>query len=347
MFDGLLPEVRDLAVLDDAALVNAAGGWAAVENAACARKLAVMAEIFARRTGLAAGERELWWVDPDAAVAAEMAAAVNISQGMALHQTHRGVALRDRLPSVARLFEKGLVSDWLARTIVWRTYLITDTAAMGAVDAALADRITGWGALSVAKTEAAIDALVDDYDPGALRRCRESVSSPTVEFGSPTDVAGTTSMWARLYAPDAVLIEARVEEMARSVCEQDPRRLPERRAAALKALAAGTELACACEQSDCAAGPRKDGPAAKNAVVYVIAEQESVDTATAAASQPAAQCGAPPAFVFGGGGCCPPRCWARSWAGRCCGRCAIPATRHPNRAMRRHARSPSSCAAGI
>ena len=98
MFDGLLPEVLEFAALDDAALVDAAGGWARAENAACARKLAVMAEIFNRRTRCSAGERELWWVDPQAAVAAEMAAAVNVSQGMALHQTHRGVALRDRLP---------------------------------------------------------------------------------------------------------------------------------------------------------------------------------------------------------------------------------------------------------
>jgi hypothetical protein len=60
MFDGLLPEVADLSALSDAELVEAAGGWVRVENAACARKLAVMAEIFARRTGLPAGERELW-----------------------------------------------------------------------------------------------------------------------------------------------------------------------------------------------------------------------------------------------------------------------------------------------
>ena len=39
-----------------------------------------MAEIFARRTGLPAGERELRWVDPEAAVAAELAAAANISR---------------------------------------------------------------------------------------------------------------------------------------------------------------------------------------------------------------------------------------------------------------------------
>ena len=107
MFDGSLPEIADLASLTDAELVDAAGGWARAENAAGARKLAVMAEIFSRRTGLDAGERELWWIDPDAAVAAELAAALNVSTGMALHQTHRGIALRDRLPKVAALFEAG------------------------------------------------------------------------------------------------------------------------------------------------------------------------------------------------------------------------------------------------
>jgi hypothetical protein len=305
MFDGSFPEVADLAALDDAALVEAAGDWARVENAACARKLAVLAEMFARRTGLPAGERELWWIDPQAGVAAELGAAVNVSQGMALHQTHRGVALRDRLPMVAALFEAGLVSDLLVRTIVWRTYLIVDEEAMAAVDAALAERITGWGALSAAKTEAAIDALVDEFDPAALRRSRESASSRTVEFGSPADVAGITSMWARLHAPDAAVIEQRVEELARSVCDNDPRSIGERRADALTALANCTELACTCGQADCVTGAGDTTPA-KNAVVYVVADEKSVDAATAeaapgeSASTPA-PCQAPPAFVFGAG----------------------------------------------
>jgi Domain of unknown function (DUF222) len=104
---------------------------------AAARKLAVMAEIFARRTRLAsAAEREWWWIDPDAAVAAELAAALNVSAGMVLHQTNRGVALRDRLPRVAALFEAGLLSDLLVRTIVSRTYLIEDPEAMAAVECA-------------------------------------------------------------------------------------------------------------------------------------------------------------------------------------------------------------------
>ena len=67
MFDGSLPEIGELAALADAAVVDAAGGWARVEAAACARKQAAMAETFSRRTGLGAEERELWWVDPEAA----------------------------------------------------------------------------------------------------------------------------------------------------------------------------------------------------------------------------------------------------------------------------------------
>jgi hypothetical protein len=54
-------------------------------------------------------------------------------------------------------------------------------------------------------------------------------------------------MWARLYGPDAVVLEGRVEEMARGVCEDDPRTAGERRADALTAMAAGiAALACQC-----------------------------------------------------------------------------------------------------
>ena len=235
------------------------------------------------------------------------------------------------------------------RAIVWRTYLITDAAAMAAVDWALADRITGWGVLSVAKTEAAIDALVEEFDPGALRRSRESASSRTVEFGSPSDVAGTTSMWSRLYAADAALIEQRVEEMARSVYDNDPRTLAERRADALTALGARTELACACGESDCATGDSATKPA-NNAVVYVVADEKSVDAATteAALSEPASsapQCPAPPAYVFGGG-VLPTRYWPRPWSARRSSRSATPAIRHPTRATPRRVKRQSSCAAG-
>src|SRR3954462_15564691 len=103
------PDAADLPSRDDAGIVDAIEELTQAENAMCARKLAAMAELFGRRTGCVdAAERDMWWVDPDAAVAAEVGAAGGISQGLALSQTHRGVALRDRLPAVAALFAAGL-----------------------------------------------------------------------------------------------------------------------------------------------------------------------------------------------------------------------------------------------
>ena len=179
---------------------------------------------------------------------------------------------------------------------VSRTALIIDAAAMAALDAALAERVTRWGALSAKKTEHTIDALVEQIDAGALRRSRAHSLGRDVEFGSPCDEPGFTSMWARLYAQDAVRIEQRVDQMARAVCESDPRTLAERRADALTALADSIELACACRESDCAGG-QSDEASAKTAMVYVIAEEESVHTA----DRESAHCSAPPAYVFGGG----------------------------------------------
>ena len=94
----------------------------------------------------------------------------------------------------------------------------------------------------------------------SARRSRKATCERDVQFGSPSDEAGFTSMWARLYAPDAVVLKARVEQMARSVCEDDPRTLGERRSDALTAVAAGiAELACECGGGECAAAGRPWG----------------------------------------------------------------------------------------
>jgi hypothetical protein len=162
-----------------------------------------------------------------------------------------------------------------------------------------------------------------------------------VQFGSPSDEAGFTSMWARLYAPDAVVLEQRVEQMARAVCEDDPRTLGERRSEALAAVAVGIfELACECGSSECAA-PAGDARRPATAVIHVVAEADTVEAARAeyggdtptpepspvepdvdatstveqaqvppafcpapaaqSAQVPAALCPAPPAFVIGAG----------------------------------------------
>jgi hypothetical protein len=301
MFDGAVPGVADLAGLDDAGLVDAIGAVTRAENAVCAVKVAAMAELFCRRTGLAdAVERDHWWVDPQAAVTAEIGAAGGITQGLALSQTHRGVALRDRLPAVARLFQRGLVSDLVVRTIVWRTALVESPAAMARLDCELADRVTRWGALSEKKTEQAIDELVEDIDPGGLRRSRTGGCARGVVFGSRSDEPGFTTMWARVYSTDAVVIEQRVEEAAGTVCDGDPRSADERRADALAPAMTAAMLVCGCGQADCDGAAHQ--PPAKTAVVYVVADEKSVDAATAGQ----AQCPAPNEAASSGAGSCEP-----------------------------------------
>jgi hypothetical protein len=52
--------------------------------------------------------------------------------------------------------------------------------------------------LSIAKTEAAIDALVDEHDPGALRRSRHTRCGRDVSFGAPPEPR---------YRPSAALVQ--------------------------------------------------------------------------------------------------------------------------------------------
>lgn len=272
MFDGSVPEPGQLAGLTAAELIDAATATARAENAACARKLAVMAEHFLRRTALAPEDRLTWWVDPDAAVTAELAAAHHITAGLALHQAYRAVVLRERLPKVGALFLAGLISDLLVRAIVNRTAFLLDTDLIAAVDADLAAEILGWGPLSVKKTDAAIDSIVERHDPDGVHRSRPDSLDRTVEFGQPGDAPGFSTIFARLFAGDTAAGQRTVTAMAYSVCDADPRTLDERRTDAFSALMHGiTTLACLCGTSDChaAANPRP----LRDITVFAITDQ--------------------------------------------------------------------------
>ena len=84
-------------------------------------------------------------------------------------------------------------------------------------------------------------------------------------------------------------LKQRVEEMARGVCDDDPRTLGERRTDALAAIAAGIhELACECGNTDCPAAQRAATPPA-TAVIHVVADADTV-----AAARTEAGGGSPP-----------------------------------------------------
>jgi hypothetical protein len=276
MFDHQWPGLHDLPSADDSVLAAAIGGWAQVEAAAAARRLAAIGELVARRVRGGPAERGRWSCDNWDAVAAEVAAALNVTHGTASGQMYLATALRERLPQVAALLADGEISYALARTIAWHTDLIEDPEALRLVDKTLADDAVRFGPLSAAKTAQAIEAIVERYDPGAVRQTRAQARSRDLVIDTANSESGTTALWGRLFATDAALLDRRLLQLAHGVCDEDPRTRAQRRADALGALAAGADrLACGCAHPDC---PARDAAPASAVLIQVVADAATVDT---------------------------------------------------------------------
>jgi hypothetical protein len=276
MFDDMLQGPEALADVDDTTLVAAITGWARVEAAAAARRLAAIAELVHRR-GDGATDCSRWSCDNWDAMAAEVAAASDISHGIASGQMYLAVALRNRLPRVGTLFADGMISARLAATIAWHTALINDPETMQLVDKALAEDAAVFGPMSINKTAQAIDTLIDRYDPAAVRRTRAASRGRDVVIAPDECQSDIAHLWGSLFATDAAVLDRRLTAMADQVCEDDPRTLAQRRADALGALAAGSEtLACGCGATDCSAAAIRDARAS-SVIVHVVAEESSLD----------------------------------------------------------------------
>ena len=231
------------------------GAWARVENAACARRLCAIADVLeARLAADGSAEREQWCLDNWDVVAAEVAAAHDVSLGVAAHQLMIAEALRQRLPRVAEVFAAGMISYRLVNAIVYRSGLIRDPAAMAKVEEEVASAAAEWGSLSMTKVESAIDYWVDRYDPDAVRRAETSARGRYVEVKPPDGGTGLSWVQALLFGHDAEALDRRLEAMARAVCDGDPRTMTQRRSDALGAWGhGGDRLACGCGDPHCEA----------------------------------------------------------------------------------------------
>jgi Domain of unknown function (DUF222) len=289
MFDELVAETAHTAGAD------AVAAWARVEAAACARRLtAMVAMLDAAYAADGSAQREQWCLDNWGAVSAAIGAAQHLTAGAASHQLLVAVALRDRLPRVGALFTAGLVGYRLVDTIVGRTALIREAAALRAVDAAMAEDIMEWNPMSIEKTIIAIDALIDRYDPHAVRRTQSRARGREVQLYF-DDGSGLAALWGRLFATDAKALDRRLDALAGTVCAHDPRTADQRRADALGALAQGhNRMTCRCDQADCHAA---NSPAPGGVLIHVVTNQDTLADAEAAATQDAALDGeAPPLF---------------------------------------------------
>ncbi|OBJ11869.1 hypothetical protein A5624_00665 [Mycobacterium sp. 1482292.6] len=264
-------------------LLERIGAAARAENRAAAALLVAIGELFAYRLSRCA-ETEEWAIDTEAAVGAEVAAELRISQGLAASRVRYARAMRERLPKVGAAFRAGDIGYLMFQTIVFRTDLITDPQVLAAVDAELAATVARWPSLSQGRLAAQVDKVVARADADAVRRRKERAAGREVwvaEMGE-----GLAHLEGTLLAPDAHALDRRLTALAATVCEHDPRTRAQRRADALGALAGGADrLGCRCGRADCVAGKRPAGPV----VIHVVAERAALD---GCGSAPACELGA-------------------------------------------------------
>lgn len=255
-----------------AALVDQLRASGRAENRAAGRRLAVIGELDALRLRLL-GERETWCTDTQEAVAAEVAAALCISQSLANSYLYYARAMRTRLPQVGAMLQAGELDYRAFQTIVYRTDLITDADVMATVDGELAAKAQRWPAMTRSALAAAVDRVVTRADRDAVRRRRELEAERELSVFDSGN--GLTEVFGRLLTPDAQALDARLDALAATVCAGDPRTRNQRRADAMAALTSGAQrLACHCGQADC---PAPRAPAPGPVVIHVVAEQASVE----------------------------------------------------------------------
>ena len=249
------------------------GHAARSEAMAAADRLVAIGDLYAVRLAQH-GEREQWAIDTDDAVAAEVGAALHISVAMGHSNLRYARAMRERLPLVAEVFRAGDIDFRLFRVIVYRTDLVTDAAALAAVDAQLAVRAQRWEAMTSHRLAAAVDRIVAKVDRDAVRRSREDMADRRFDVIN-TDT-GFSHLNGVVFATAGEALDRRLNELAATVCPGDPRTVVQRRADALGALAAGADrLICGCGRTECELTSTRGQRS--GVVVHVVADQSALD----------------------------------------------------------------------
>lgn len=258
---------------ESAALLDRVRDATRTEAQSAAERLVAVGELFVLRCR-DSGEREDWAADTWEAVAAQVAAALQCSVARGSSYLRYAMAMRDRLPEVGKAFRAGDIDYRAFQTIVFRTDLITDADVLTKVDARLAALLSRRPSITRGGLAAAVDQVVAKVDRDAVRRAARAGKDRFVDVVD--DGSGMAWVDGCVFGTDGHALDRRLDEIAGSVCDADPRSRKQRRADALGALASGVNrLVCGCGSAGC---PAAGGPAPKsNVVIHVIAERSTVD----------------------------------------------------------------------
>ncbi|SRX93829.1 hypothetical protein MSP7336_02073 [Mycobacterium shimoidei] len=243
------------------------------ETQAIARRLNAIADLMQLRDRQYEGHED-WAVDLWDAVAAELAAALRVSRALASSYMTDAQVMCERLPKLGGCLAAGDINYPMFRVIAYRTALVTDDTALATIDAQLALRAPRWPSLTRGNLARRVDAIVAQIDPDAIRRTNKEVKDRYLNVSE--SIPGIAEVYGNVFASTGWALDRRLDELAATVCDADPRTKAQRRADALDALVCGAErLACTCGDSECC--QQRGRPRNPNLVIQIIAEQASVD----------------------------------------------------------------------
>jgi hypothetical protein len=273
MIECMFDSVELPATSESVALLEQADAAARAEAQATARRLNVIADLM-RLRHRQHGDRADWVADTWDSIAAELAAALRISRALASSYMRDAEVLRERLPKVGECLAAGDINHAMFNVIAHRTALIIDEKALAAVDAQVALRAPRWPSLTRGRLAMRVDAIVLHVDRDAIRRTNKEVKDRYLDVSA--SMSGIAEVYGNVFASTALALDRRLNELAGTVCEADPRTEAQRRADALTAVIAGADrMACTCGNSACV--EMRGRMRNRNLVIHVVAERASID----------------------------------------------------------------------
>jgi len=258
---------------DDAELLDLMGDAQQAERAAFAHQLLAVGEFTVRRIEQQTDEHNFWCVDGWEQIAAEISAELGISRQRASTHMHYGRTLIEHLPKLGAVFAAGLLDFRVIAAAVYRTDLISDPAALASIDEQLAAKAPHWNNRSRKKLDELIDWLVIDADPDAIRVANKHDDDRHLEVRPGPN--GTAEIYGQVRAADGAVFDAALNQLATTVCPNDPRTHTQRRTDALTPWSnKASNMPCMCGSPDCTA--TSDTAPATPVVINVIAEAATV-----------------------------------------------------------------------
>jgi hypothetical protein len=219
-------------------------------------------------------DRSQWCLDGFELVAAELGAELKVSRGRASSEMHRGIELIERFPKLAAVFAAGEVDYRIVIVVIFRAGLIVDPDVVAILDEELTKLAPSWNGFSREKISQLVDWWVRRLDPAAERIAHRDSASRSLDVYARDD--GLADVQGLVNATDGAALDAKLKQLADSVCANDPRTKAQRRADAIGALAAGaTQLACGCGGADCTQDGSTSGSGVQ-VIVNVVAEAEAL-----------------------------------------------------------------------